>query len=228
MRHTQITPELAEAACGQNSRPLRVTDSETIDRLKFRFVETARIICPQFRITAEQRHVIAAVFDWCLMRPGELDPAKGLWLHGDIGSGKTTLLRIVKKFCHDYGCRPGIDPGKRYSFRISNAIEVCSEFSKGGYPAIQQYIDSRCQAFDEIGSESSPTGYYGTAENVFQYIFQQRYDKRHSGFTHVTTNHNVSGIADLYSPRIYDRCREMFNFVELNGTTFRKDKETKI
>lgn len=202
-----------------------VTDSEKIRQLKFLFMREARSICPDFRITAEQRPVIAAIFDWCLMIPGRLDPSKGLWLHGEIGSGKTTMLRIIKNFCREL--RPGIYAGKPYSFRISNAIEVCGKFSQEGYPGIQTFIDSRAQAFDEIGSESSPTGYYGTAENVFQYILQRRYDNRHDSFTHVTTNFTVPEIKKLYSPRIFDRCREMFNFVEVNGTSFRKEKETR-
>lgn len=159
------------------------------------------------------------------MIPGRLDPSKGLWLHGDIGSGKTTMLKIIKNFCRKF--RPGIDAGNPYSFRISNAIEVCSKFAHEGYSGIQTFIDSRAQAFDEIGSESSPTGYFGTAENVFQYILQRRYDNRHNSFTHVTTNFTVPEIKKLYSPRIYDRCREMFNFVEFNGTSFRKEKETR-
>lgn len=200
-------------------------DSATIDGLKRFFVTVADSVCPGFTITKEQRPLISAIFDWCLMRGTELDPDKGLWLHGDIGSGKTTMLRIVKTFCRSIG-RPGIE-GRPYSFRISNAIEVCGEFSRKGYAGIETFINSRSQAFDEIGSESVPTGYYGTAENVFQYILQRRYDTRYDSFTHVTTNFTVSEISKLYSPRIFDRCREMVNFVEFNGTTFRKNKETR-
>lgn len=180
----------------------------------------ARQICPDYRITQEQKLVINDIFNWCLMLQGNLDPNKGLWLHGDIGSGKTTMLKIVKRFCHDV--RPKVN-GDYYSFRISNAIEVCGEFSQKGYAGIETYIDSRQQAFDEIGSECAPTAYYGTVENVFQYILQRRYDRRHESFTHVTTNFTKEQVIDRYDARIYDRCKEMFNFVEFNGITFRKE-----
>ena len=35
---------------------------------------------------------------------------------------------------------------------------------------IRQYIDSPRQAFDELGSETVPTGRYGNFENVMQYM----------------------------------------------------------
>ena len=223
---TQINPGLVDQVFAPSSRPSPVTDCAEVNNLKLRFMQSARAICPEFRITPEQQPVIAAIFDWCIMRPGRLDPHKGLWLHGEIGSGKTTMLHIVRHFCRDH--RPQFLPGNPYSFRISNAIEVCSEFSRKGYDGIETFINSRCQAFDELGSESSPTGYYGTAENVFQYILQRRYERRHSSFTHVTTNFTVEEIPSLYGARIYDRCRELFNFVELNGESFRQSKETRI
>lgn len=134
---------------------------------------------------------------WCLSAPGRLDPSKGLWLWGDIGSGKTTMLHVILRFCRIV--RPADAEGNPYGFRISNAIEVCSGYQRKGYDGIQTYIDSRRQAFDELGSETIPTGYYGNTENVFQYILQRRYDRRHTSFTHVTTNLSVDQIAEVYA-----------------------------
>lgn len=159
------------------------------------------------------------------MAQGRYNPDKGLWLWGDIGVGKSTMLEICRVFSGEI--RPytrltlngSLTP---YSFRTTNAIDVCSEFAKLGYPGIDTFIDSRRQAFDELGSESSPTSHFGTVENVFQYILQRRYDKRFDNFTHVTTNLTIQQISELYGARIYDRCKEMFNFVEIRGATWRK------
>ena len=147
-----------------------------------------------------------------------LELHKGLWLWGNIGTGKSTMLEIIKDFCKIV--RPKQN-GWAYSFRINNVIDVCSDFSVGGYGAIKTYIDSNRQAFDEIGSETIPTGHYGTGENVMQYILQRRYDRRFSSFTHATSNISPGDIKQLYGARIYDRCREMFNFVEMRGKSFR-------
>lgn len=194
-------------------------DPLDVDGLKWEFVKIARAICPDFKIEAQNRTVINDIFRWCLRLPGELDVNKSLWLHGDIGTGKSTMLLIVRAFCERYRPMPA---GGRYSFRISNAIEVCGDFSRLGYEGIDTYIDSDRQAFDELGSESKPTGYYGNQLNVFQYILQRRYDRRFEAFTHVTTNLTVEEIASFYGDRISDRCVEMFNFVLMEGYSWRK------
>lgn len=195
-----------------------------IIELKHHFIRVAQDVCPGFTVSEQHKPLLNDIFRWCLMLPGRYNPNKGLWLWGDIGIGKSTMLEIVKRFCYDV--RPYTADGKGYSvpysFRTTNAIDVCGEFSKRGYDGIETFISSRRQAFDELGSESSPISYFGTAENVFQYILQRRYDNRLSNFTHVTTNLTIGQISEYYGERIYDRCKEMFNFVEMRGKTWRK------
>lgn len=184
------------------------------------FLETARVVCPEFQLREDLKQSIVDIFYWCIMAEGRnLNPHKGLWLWGNIGTGKTTMLEIVRRFCQFV--RP-YDKGFPYSFRITNALEVCGEYSKHGHDGIATYIDSERQAFDEVGSECIPTGYYGTPMNVFQYILQRRYDNRYKSFTHVTTNLSIEQVKKYYGERIYDRCKELFNFVEMGGRTWRK------
>ena len=94
-------------------------------------------------------------------------------------------------------------------------------FAKSGYPGIEEYITFCRQAFDEVGRECIPTGYFGNMENVFQYIIQRRYDLRHGDFTHVTSNLSPDQIGAVYGDHIYDRCFEMFNFVQMSGQSWR-------
>lgn len=187
------------------------------------FVRHALAVCPGFTIREEMKPAYNDILHWAVMDyAGNLDPDKGLLLWGDIGTGKSTMLRIIRNFCGDV--RPIVD-GKRYSFGITNVIDVCADYadesSGGGYRAIRRYIENPRQAFDELGSETVPTGRYGNFENVMQYIFQSRYDNRNHQFTHATTNLTVDQIRDVYDERIYDRFKEMFNFVALRGKTFR-------
>lgn len=187
-------------------------------------MEIAYKHCSDFRVTEDNRAVISEVFQWCLMIDGRYDPAKGLWLWGNIGTGKSTLLGIVHDFCRIV--RPPKD-GWPYSFRTSNATDVCSDYASGGYEGIKTYIESRKQAFDELGMETIPTGHYGMGENVMQYILQRRYDRRFDSFTHVTTNFSMEKVKKVYGERLYDRCKEMFNFVFMRGTSFRKNDQLK-
>lgn len=168
---------------------------------------------------------------WCLMLDGPYDPHKGLWIWGDIGTGKSTLLKIIQEYCrivrkperyrdisHPNRLRKDVLP---YGFRITNANYVTGAYARDGYPGIEEYIANCRQAFDEVGRECVPTGYYGNLENIFQYIFQRRYDLRRGDFTHVTSNLNPQQIGAVYGDHIYDRCIEMFNFVEMKGESWR-------
>lgn len=165
------------------------------------------------------------------MLDGKYNPEKGLWLWGDIGTGKSTMLEIIREYCRRK--RPPVayrdkdfprqmrEDKWSYSFRITNASYVAGMFAKEGYPGIEEYIAFCRQAFDEVGRECIPTGFFGNMENVFQYIFQRRYDLRHGDFTHVTSNLSPDQIGIVYGDHICDRCFEMFNFVQMSGESWR-------
>lgn len=219
--------EIREAA---ERRSSRIADLSRISEYKALFVRCAKAVCPGFTIRDELKPAYNDIVHWAVMDyDGDLDPDKGLMLWGDIGTGKSTMLRIVREFCALV--RPP-DNGSRYFFRIDNVIDVCAAYAdesvNGGYRGIRPYIDSPRQAFDELGSETVPTGRYGNFENVMQYIFQSRYDNRWHQFTHATTNLSVDQIREVYDERIYDRFKEMFNFVALRGKTFRKNTQKNL
>jgi len=152
---------------------------------------------------------------------GNLDPFKGLLLMGDIGVGKSTMLQIVRRFCKKY--RPLDKERREYSFRIVRCDAVCQDYAKEGYGGIESCINSRRMAFDELGSETVPVSHYGSPLNVMQYILSARYDRRFESFTHATTNFTREDIIQVYGERAYDRCKEMFNFVEMRGESFRHE-----
>ena len=212
--------EIREAA---ERRSNRTVDLSRISGYKTLFMQCAVAVCPGFIVREEMKPAYNDIVHWAVMDyDGNLDPDKGLLIWGDIGTGKSTMLEIIREFC--YLVRPIVD-GNRYNFRINNVIDVCADYAEesihGGYRGIRQYIDSPRVAFDELGSETVPTGRYGNFENVMQYIFQSRYDNRYHQFTHATTNFTIDQIQDVYGERIYDRFKEMFNFVALRGKTFR-------
>lgn len=216
-----------EDAARARSHPL--VDLSKINQYKLFFLTCANKICPGYQVRDDQKKMLNEIVHWALLDySGNLDPDRGLLLWGDIGTGKSTLMLIIREFCRHV--RPFVD-GMPYSFRITNVIDICAEYadesSHGGYSAIQTYISSKRQAFDELGSETTPTGRWGNYENVMQYILQRRYDMRDANFTHATTNLSLDQIAEVYSARIYDRCKEMFNFVEIRGKTFRETYQTR-
>lgn len=184
------------------------------------FAKAARMHEPQWRPRPEYSAKLRIILRWCLGLPTEgLDLAKGLWLYGDVGTGKTTLLLAVKQFPLELRA---FDP--RLKFGWFNAQELASTYANGGESALSPMIEAPGLAIDEIGSETRPANHYGTTMDVISYLLQRRYDRRHcDGFvTHATSNYRPEQLASIYSPRIADRCKEMFNFIEFSGESFRK------
>lgn len=196
------------------------SSNEMIRAYKKHFLTIYEKECGGYIIDKRNRDVIRNIFDYAISQ-GPLDHNKGLWLWGDIGTGKTTLLKVLRQFDSDIKGRNegGYPIG---GFGIHNTIEVCSKFAKHGMEGLDIYINSNNVAFDELGSEAPLTGFFGNQLNVMQYILQRRYDKRKYTTTHITTNLSPDQIGERYGDRIYDRCIEMFNFVELGGCSWRK------
>lgn len=157
---------LCRDAVSSNERTTLTAEQERI--WKLRFMACGRMESADFRVTEGNRQVFADVFGRCMRLPGGLDPDKGLLLWGNIGTGKSTLLRVVRRFCQL--CRPLLPTGWPETFRMLNSIEICSAFSQTGYAAVEELAEIRGLAIDELGSETTPTGFYGTQENVVQYL----------------------------------------------------------
>lgn len=181
-------------------------------------MKTAREVCPGFSFTDANRRQIAEIFRWCVMLPCSLDPDRGLFLWGNVGTGKSTVLRIVREFCAKIGRnRSNGCP----TFRLTLTPDVCAAYSEDGYDGIKTYIESPAQGFDDLGTETIPTGHYGTNCNVMQHVLHCRYDRRRDSLTHATANLSPDGLEAVYGERVFDRCTEMFNFIEMPGRSMR-------
>ncbi|MCM1369849.1 MAG: hypothetical protein NC204_05695 [Candidatus Amulumruptor caecigallinarius] len=189
-------------------------------QLKFSFMGVAKEICPGFMIDDSNRSQIIDIFNWCCTLPGRLDLKKGLFLYGNVGTGKSTLLMVVKEFTK----RLGIKRHNGFSSFGVNKVagDVCPEFASSGYKGIERFISAPAQAFDEVGAETIPTAHFGENCNVMKNILMARYDRRFSNLTHITLNLSEEGFRKAYGDRVYDRSKEMFNFVEFGGPTRRK------
>lgn len=224
MKPKRINSHLIGAAINEQQRAsilnVDLSNPEVVRRLKWQFFRTAQKVCPAFDVPDAMKPVLNDLFNWCLMLPARLDPHKGLWIWGNIGTGKSTMLEVVRLFCHDV--RPKDIDGNPYSFRTTSVNDVCRDFMDSNYQGVQTYINSSRQAFDDLGTEPSRLNYYGTTVNVMEYVLLGRYERRHSAFTHVTTNLSPNQITEVYGPRVYDRAKEMFNFVNMAGATFRR------
>lgn len=154
-----------------------------------------------------------------------LDYGKGLWLFGPLGTGKTTLLKGFRKYMARVADRYLVtrDDDYRLCAWYASASEISNLYASKGQPAILDWCSREHNIIvDELGREPMPANNFGTKMNVMQHILQMRYDNRRSCVTHVTTNMAPTDVAKYYGSYVADRCVEMFNFINLNGTSLRQ------
>lgn len=186
------------------------------------FVYVARRICPDFTITPELFPVVCRLIDYAFGN-GSLDPDKGIWFYGNIGTGKSTLLRVMKEYCrlcHKRVEHPVSGELRSYTYRITSIKDICIQVGAGGPGKLETFINNYYQAFDDVGQEGDVT-YYGSKLNIFEEIILGRYNRRSNDFTHVTTNLDIPEMHLRYGSAAYDRIKEMFNFVKIEGCSFR-------
>jgi DNA replication protein DnaC len=135
--------------------------------------------------------------------------------------GKTTLLEVIRRF--GKLVRPKDDNGWDYSFSTQAAGDIIRQYRKFGESGIEEIINSHRLAIDDLGEETEPVVRFGEPVNVLQEVLSRRYDRRFGSFTHVTTNCSREQIIAIYGERVFDRAKEMFNFVRLSGKTRRKN-----
>lgn len=195
------------------------------------FKKVIKSVCPDFKVTDQNRQILNNLFSYCVGEDGEYDTNKGIWLCGSIGTGKSTLMKIISRFDlalnppHSV-CENNVWKTVSGGFMIHNCTNVATFFSSNGIDGLDAYTynnsNPKTIGFDELGREPKLVKSFGTELNVMQYIFQVRYELREVCKTHVTTNMHPDGMNKFYDYYIADRAKEMFNVIELNGKSLRR------
>ena len=181
-----------------------------------------RKVEPRFDPKLADKDILRSIFAWVWKNDEyntlRLDYNKGLCFFGTLGLGKSITMRAMQQYMNYLKRRDFKDP--RLGMWMLSASELANKFAIDGQPAIIPYsVDNLC--VDELGREPLPASNYGTKMNVLQFLFQLRYDKRRTFFTHITTNLTMEEIAPKYGDYIADRFLEMFNFIEFKGKSLR-------
>ena len=143
---------------------------------------------------------------------------KGIMLRGKYGVGKTHMIRCLKG--------NQINP-----IHMMSMIDIKRKVSDDGH----HYMGNKNSMIylDDVGSEDLPILHYGTPINWFKEFIEHRY-YQNEGFNKIilSTNLNIKELADKYSERVTDRIAEMFNIIDVKGSSKRikkvKDKKEAI
>lgn len=139
---------------------------------------------------------------------------KGIALVGDTGVGKTVLMQLCNKNPH-------------VCYAQHDCKRIADEFTKEGTSVIDHYVTNTAvtntddffgqqvtgRFFDDLGTESTAK-HFGNERNVMGDIIEGRHQNRNFHLTHLTSNHTLDDIHEMYGKRVADRIREMCNIIE--------------
>lgn len=144
------------------------------------------------------------------------DHNKGLLVVGGVGTGKTEAFNVFRELFR---------ASDRF-FKVVSCRQVIREYTVDGAKTLNKYgSDSKKTIyFDDLGLEEVNVKMYGNTANVMSEILLDRYDnfKRLGVKTFATSNLSADQFSEIYGERMRDRMREMFNYIQVNGKSFRK------
>ncbi len=155
-------------------------------------------------------------------RPFSLN--KGIWLWGNPGVGKTLMMEIFnrnKRLCYDM-----IEVPKLCHNYVKSGDEVFGDIIRErtitAPDASTFFQTTRGICFNDLGTENPDSKHYGNPLNVMEYIVLQSYENKIPYYSrHVTTNLTFEQVKKMYGERFFDRVKECFNILEVDGKSLR-------
>lgn len=143
---------------------------------------------------------------------GEL--RKGLLIYGVCGTGKSSIFDIIQKISLKYKL------GSLW-FKNVSVHDVITQYNMNGEDIVKTHITGAIH-FDDLGTEKLANS-WGVREKLMGRILEIRYNafKKNGIKTFVTTNLTIEKLESYYGQRVADRLYEMFNFIELGGSSRR-------
>lgn len=193
---------------------------EVKEIVKWRFFSLAKSKITNFQINEANKETLNALFAYFHGNTGIFDLKKGIYMFGEFGCGKTSIFSLFSKYLSIYF------PFSDYGFGNAS-IEEISEFYKKNN-STEKYVFSEYSGkpyricLHEIGKEIDEK-YYGTSINqVINSLMMRRYEifQKFGTVTHITSNFNPKQLK-CFDDATIDRLKEMFNFVEWHGESFR-------
>jgi len=216
----------AKTSPDQNFGIKKIIDFSTNEFLiKKEFVLIGKeLIGKNFVVKEELAKTITNLLIYFTGNPGTFDLNKGIYIHGSFGTGKTTLFRIIRKLLTLISDRDQF--GKKFNpngFQITSIEQIIDTYKNDGsldYFGYRTGSNPLNLCINEFGKNINEKIYGTNANELINSLFMIRYELFQKGYlTHCTSNFHPR---DMNVEKIIaDRMKEMFNFVEINGESFR-------
>ena len=198
-------------------------DDEINNILKGRIMSIAKEIVPNFVLTDELRAIFGDLFNYFTGNEGKCDLNKGIYLYGEYGVGKTVTMRIFSRFLqknfnfgpNNYGIT-SIEEMAEYYKTNGNLLKFGRNFEEG-----RVICNHKC--INEFGKPLEEKHYGTNIQDVINSMLMVRYElfQERKAITHATSNFHP-GDLECFDDALLDRFKEMFNFIELKGESFRR------
>lgn len=130
-----------------------------------------------------------------------------------IGCEKPPIMHLIRPFAY-----------RSSAYKIKTCREICFDFAKTGYEAINKYtlkenyqslLSGYCS--NDLGAEQQ-IKHFGNDCNVMAEILITRYKQfvENNSLMHLTSNLSASEIEMLYENRLRSRMRNIFNLISFN------------
>lgn len=168
---------------------------------------------PKFVVNNKNRAMMNNLLDYLCRIEGVYGLFNGILLHGGVGNGKTRLLECVQAVMREFWHK---------EMEIFTAVYIRNNYYADhegeGYSLKYKLHNYKFIAINDIGMEAK----YSSGSNIIQEILFDRFEKRL--ITHGTTNLSKSEFFKKYADshgRMVDRYKTLFNYVKLDGQSFR-------
>lgn len=186
-------------------------------------ISIAKEIVPNFVLTDEIKELYGDLFTYFTGNKGKYNLSKGIYLYGIYGIGKTITMKVFSIFMQRY-----------FNFSPNNfgttSIEELAEYYKQNGNLLKfgrNWEDVKMVAYNkcinEFGKPLDEKHYGTNIQNVINSMIMIRYEllQERKAITHATSNFHPSKLT-CFDDALLDRFKEMFNFIELKGNSFRK------
>ncbi len=205
-----------------NMRQIYTRTDKNDEILNNGILSIAKEIVPNFVLTDDLKELYSDLFAYFTGNEGKYDLSKGIYLYGIYGVGKTITMKIFSKFLqtyfnfspNNYGTT-SVEEIAEYYKQNGNLLKFGRNWEEGKMLAYNKCINEFGKPLDEK--------HYGTSiQNVVNSMIMIRYEllQERKAITHATSNYHPNTLT-CFDNALLDRFKEMFNFIELQGKSFR-------
>jgi predicted ATPase len=189
--------------------------------LKDSILEIGRGLIKDFKLTNDLVNIYNKLFLY-FTGNGGYDLSKGIYLYGGYGVGKTITMRIFSLFLQKHFNFGANNFGTTSVEKIADYYKEYGNLIKYGRSVENGRVLSFNTCINEFGKPLEEKHYGTRIQDTINSMLMNRYELFQEGIavTHATSNYHPSKL-DCFDEALIDRFKEMFNFIEVKGKSFR-------